>query len=40
MENLTAIRNCKIVKYMKCLLITLLKIVYLYYKRKSKIKTL
>ena len=40
MENLTAIRNCKTIKYTKYLLITLLKIVYFYYKRKSKIKSL
>lgn len=40
MENLTAIRNCKTIKYTKYLLITLLKSVYLYYKRKSKIKSL
>lgn len=38
MENLTAIRNCKIVKYMKCL--NNITKNCLYYKRKSKIKIL
>lgn len=41
MENLTTIKNCMKFKCIKCLSITLaLKIVNLYYRRKSKIKSL